>query len=60
MKICDKFTLIIISMLCVMGLVACNKPGTAETAGKNIDQTLEQAGKKIDAVADKVGEKLGK
>lgn len=44
----ENLKLIGISMLLVVGLAACNKPGPAETAGKKIDQT-----------ADKVGEKMG-
>jgi hyperosmotically inducible periplasmic protein len=48
MKHSEHFKLIGISMLLVVGLTACEKPGPAETAGKKIDQT-----------ADKVGEKMG-
>jgi hyperosmotically inducible periplasmic protein len=48
MKVSENFKLIGISMLFVVGLAACDKPGPAETAGKKLDQT-----------ADKVGEKLG-
>lgn len=48
MNMSQSFKLIGISMLLVVGLAACNKPGPAETAGKKIDQT-----------ADKVGEKMG-
>jgi hyperosmotically inducible periplasmic protein len=48
MKVLRNFGLIGISMLFVVGLAACDKPGPAETAGKKLDQT-----------ADKVGEKLG-
>ena len=48
MKVSENFKLISISMLFVVGLAACDKPGPAETAGKKLDQT-----------ADKVGEKLG-
>ena len=59
MKVLEKFTLIGISMLCAVGLTACDKPGPAENAGKKIDQTAEEASKKIAAAADKVGEKMG-
>lgn len=44
----ENLKLIGISMLLVVGLAACNRPGPAETAGKKIDQT-----------ADKVSEKMG-
>ena len=59
MKISENFKLIGFSMLFVVGLTACNKPGPAETAGKKIDQTVGEAGKKIGEAADKVVEKLG-
>ena len=36
-----------VSMLLVVGLAACNKPGPAETAGKKIDQTAEKVGDKM-------------
>ncbi len=58
MKVLEKFTLIGISMLFVVGLTACDKPGPAESAGKKIDQTADEASKKIAAAADKVGEKM--
>jgi hyperosmotically inducible protein len=48
MKISQGIKLAGVSMLLVVGLAACNKPGPAETAGKKIDQT-----------ADKVSEKMG-
>jgi hyperosmotically inducible periplasmic protein len=44
----QSFKLAGVSMLLIVGLAACEKPGPAETAGKKIDQT-----------ADKVGEKMG-
>lgn len=44
-----------ISMLLVVGLAACEKPGPAETAGKNIDRTMDQAGQKIGNAAEKAG-----
>jgi len=59
MKTSGNFKLIGISLLLVVGLAACDKPGPAETAGKKIDQTADQAGQKIGVAAEKVGEKLG-
>jgi hyperosmotically inducible protein len=59
MHISKNTKLVGISMLLVFGLGACNKPGPAETAGKNIDRTMEQAGQKIESTADKVGDKIG-
>ena len=70
MKTLHSFKLLGISILLLAGLVACDKPGPAETAGKKIDQTAEAAGRKIEQTAeaagrkinettDKVGEKMG-
>lgn len=58
MKTLENLKLIGISMLFLIGLTACDKPGPAETAGKKIDQAADDAGKKIAETADKVGEKL--
>jgi hyperosmotically inducible protein len=58
MKFIHTIKYIAISMLVVGGLAACDQPGPAETAGKNIDQTLEKAGDKISGAADKVGETM--
>lgn len=58
MKIIYKLKFIALSMLLVFGLSACDKPGPAETAGKNIDQTIDKAGDKINEAADKVGESM--
>jgi osmotically-inducible protein OsmY len=59
MHISKNTKLVGVSMLLVIGLGACNKPGPAETAGKNIDQTMNNAGQKIESTADKVGDKIG-
>jgi hyperosmotically inducible periplasmic protein len=72
MKISKNIKLIGISMLLIVVLAACDNPGPAETAGKNIDRAADatgknfddagkkmvEAGKKIGAEADKVGIKL--
>lgn len=58
MKVLESLKLISISMLLIVGLSACNKPGPAETAGKKIDQGIDTASKKIDDTADKVSDKL--
>lgn len=51
--------LIGISLLLVAGLAACdNKPGPAESAGKQIDQTANEAGKKISESVEKMGDKI--
>lgn len=59
MKALHSFKLVSISLLLVVGLSACDKPGPAEAAGRKIDQTADQAGKTIAAAADKVGERIG-
>lgn len=48
-----NFKLIAVAVLFAAGLSACDKPGTAETAGKKIDQTASDAGKKIGETVDK-------
>ena len=58
MKIIYKLKFIAIALLLAVGLSACDKPGPAETAGKNIDETVDKAGDKISDTADKVGETM--
>jgi hyperosmotically inducible protein len=47
MKTQENLAMIGVSMLLIVGLAACNKPGPAETAGKKIDQTAEKVGDKM-------------
>ncbi len=42
-------------MLLVVGLVACEKPGPAEAAGKKIDQTANRVGDKLSEQSTKAG-----
>lgn len=58
MKIFESLKLVGITVLLVSGVAACDKPGPAETAGKNIDRTVDQVGQKIGETADKVGDKM--
>ena len=58
MNILDGLKVISISVLLAVGLSACDKPGPAESAGRNIDRTVDQAGKKISETSDKIGEKM--
>lgn len=58
MKPFRNLTLIGISMLCLIGIAACDKPGPAETAGKNIDNTVNAVGDKVSETADKITEKM--
>ena len=55
MKALENFKLIGISMLFVVGLAACDKPGPAETAGKKIDQTADKAREKLGEQGAKTG-----
>ncbi len=58
MKYLNDLKFIGISMLLIGGLAACSDPDPAETAGKNIDQTMDKAGHEISGAADKVGETM--
>lgn len=58
MKIAANIKLISISMLLVAGLSACDKPGPAETAGKNLDQAAEKVGDEMGEASDKVAMKM--
>ncbi len=53
-----KILLLICAALLTLGIVACEKPGTAEKAGEAIDNAAKDAGGKIKDAADKVGEKI--
>ena len=55
MKVPENLRLIGISLLLVVGLGACNKPGPAETAGKKIDQATEKVGESMSAQGAKAG-----
>ena len=58
MKALENFKLAGISTLLVFGLAACGEPGSAETAGKKIDQAVDNAGNKIGAATDKAVVKM--
>ena len=58
MKLINDLKVTGILLLLIGGLGACDKPGPAETAGKNIDQTIEKAGQGISDAADKVGKTM--
>lgn len=58
MKTTSNYMLIGISLLLITGLSACDKPDTAERAGKAIDQTVNTAGQKLSTAADKAGYEL--
>jgi osmotically-inducible protein OsmY len=54
MKINHSYKTILVSLMLVSGLVACDKPGPAETAGKKIDQTTENVSNAVSNAVDKV------
>lgn len=58
MKIAANIKLIGISMLLVAGLSACDKPGPAETVGKNLDKAAEKVGDEMGDASDKVAMKM--
>lgn len=47
-------------MIFAIGLVACEKPGPAEEAGRSIDQATEKVGDKMDEASHKLGEQSDK
>ena len=54
----ENLKIIGVTIVLLVGLAACNKPGPAERAGKNIDSSINQVGQKIDQTVDKIGEKM--
>ncbi|HUX63371.1 BON domain-containing protein [Sulfuricella sp.] len=55
MNTLERFKLVVVSMAIAAGLVACDKPKPAETAGQKIDQAAEKAGEKMEQAAEKLG-----
>lgn len=53
-----KTNIITISILLAFGLTACDKPGPAEQAGKQLDQVASDTGKKIGDTVDKIENKM--
>ncbi len=60
MNILNRFLLAGASIVFAVGLVACDKPGPAEKAGKAIDQTAENAGDKMEEASKTLGEQSDK
>lgn len=58
MKALDNLKLIGMSIILVVGLGACEKPGPAETAGQKLDETADTAGQKMGKAVDNVGETM--
>ena len=51
-------TIIAISLLLAFGMSGCDKPGTAEQAGKKIDEAVSDTGKKVDETVDEYEGKI--
>lgn len=60
MKIDNSFKTIFASMMIVSGLAACDKPMTAESAGKKIDQATESVSTSVSSTADKADKAITK
>lgn len=58
MKAWKSLKLIAGLALLTVGLVACDKPGPAETAGKKIDQAVNDAGRQMGAASDDAAIKM--
>ena len=54
----SKAILIAFSLLLTLGVSGCNQPGSAEQAGKKIDDAASETGKKVDATVDKYEDKM--
>ncbi len=50
----NKTAMIAASLLLVLGLGACDKPGPGERAGKKLDEAASDVGKKMDDTAERV------
>ncbi|MBS1131177.1 MAG: Transport-associated protein [Proteobacteria bacterium] len=54
----NKSTFIAVSLLLALGLSACDKPGSAEKAGKKMDQVASDTGKTVGDTVGKVEKKM--
>jgi uncharacterized lipoprotein YehR (DUF1307 family) len=51
MKLLGKILMIMFAVSLTFGLVACEKEGSGEKAGKALDQTMDDAKEKLDDVS---------
>jgi len=58
MKFNSGIAAAIVLSFAVAGLSACGEKGSAERAGKKIDDTVEKVGEKVDSTVEKVGESI--
>lgn len=56
----EKMNWAVLAILFSFSLAACEKPNTAENAGREIDRAAEKTGDKIDEASKKVGEQAAK
>ena len=48
------------SSLALIAVAGCDKPNPAESAGKQIDQSMQKMGQRVDQVADRAKEQVAK
>ena len=60
MKLNNLFKAVLVSMVMMLGLTACEKPGPAETAGKKLDQAAESVSKSIDNTVNDIDRSVKK
>jgi len=48
------------SSLALIAVAGCDKPNPAESAGKQIDQSMQKMGQKVDQVTDRAKEQVAK
>lgn len=60
MKMDNSFKTIFASMMIVSGLVACDKPGPAESAGKKIDQVTQDVSSSVANSTEKADKAITK
>jgi hyperosmotically inducible protein len=63
MSLSFRFFVIVFLLAFVLGLAGCQQEGTAEKAGRKVDQAGEKTGKAVEKAGDKIdkaAEKAGK
>ena len=55
-----KMKIMALAVAFTFGLAACDKPHTAENAGKEIDKAAEKSGEKMDQASEKVSDQTAK
>jgi osmotically-inducible protein OsmY len=55
-----KTCLLAASSLALIAVVGCDKPNPAESAGKQIDQSMQKMGQKVDQVTERAKEQVAK